>query len=193
MRFLKYVTSIPRESIVRRYFLMNTFDGSLTILGIILALHFSGVQDPKVVIISCLGAAVAMCVSGLWGAYAVEKAERLRELKTLERHVLSDLDDTHIGRRLDRIVIQVALVDGLSPLTAAFVIITPYIASHLGLLSAAAAFKLALTIEAVILFSLGFLVGSISREDRMKNGVKMLAAGAVVAAVTLALEAAKVI
>ncbi|MFH1787754.1 MAG: hypothetical protein ABH834_00030 [Candidatus Altiarchaeota archaeon] len=189
MKLLKFLKSIPKSGIARRYFLMNTFDGSLTILGIILALHFAGAENPDVVIISCLGAAIAMGVSGVWGAYATEKAERARELKTLERHVLADLDDTKIGRKFHRYVIQASLVDGLSPLLAALIIISPYGAVEVGWVSVPTAFTLALVIETVILFSLGFIAAKISREsNEIKNGVIMLLAGVVVALITLLLE-----
>lgn len=193
MKLLKYLKTIPKESIARRYFLMNTFDGSLTVLGIILALHFAGTENSKIVIISCLGAAIALMVSGIWSGYAAEKAERTRELKKLERHVMADLDDTNIGRRLDRIVVQTALVNGLSPLLAATTIISPYLASHFGLISLETAFTASMVTVTLILFSLGFIIGSISDEDKLSNGFKMLLAGVVVAVLTIVLEASKVI
>ncbi len=193
MNILEYLKSISRESIARRYFLMNSFDGSLTIFGIILALQLAGSGNPKVILISCLGAAIALAVSGVWSAYAAEKAERLREMKTLERHILRDLDDTRIERQLNSIVLKVTLVNGLSPFIAVLVIISPYIASQLGLLSADSAFTLSLIFVATILFSLGVIAGSISEDDKLGNGVKMLSAGVVVAVITILLEAVRVI
>ena len=194
MKLVNFIKSTSKSGIARRYFLMNTFDGSLTILGIILALHFAGSQDPKVVIISCMGAAIALMVSGVWSGYAAEKAERTRELKKLERHVLADLDDTNISRRIDRIVLQTALVNGFSPFIAAFIIISPYFAANTGLLSISTAFALALSIEAIILFSLGFMSSKISKEkNEIKTGFIMLLAGVLVALITLALQFKKIV
>ncbi|MFH1834713.1 MAG: hypothetical protein ABH851_00835 [Methanobacteriota archaeon] len=193
MNVLETLKSISKESIARRYFLMNTFDGSLTILGIILALHLAGASEAKIYIISCVGAAIAMGVSGVWGAYAAEKAERVREMKSLEKHVLRDLEGTRVERRLNRIVVLVALVDGASPLLAALIIISPYMISQLGLIGELQAFTGAIAIEIIILFGLGFTAGSISEEDRISNGLKMLGAGILVGVITILLEAVRVI
>jgi len=84
MNLLKVLKELKNEEIARRYFVMNSFDGALTILGIIIAVYLSGQNNPGVIITSSLGASIAMAVSGIWGAYSIEKAERQRVLKELE-------------------------------------------------------------------------------------------------------------
>lgn len=184
---------LVKEKIARRYFLMNSFDGALTILGIITAIHLSGIHEPKIVVASSLGAASALAVSGVWSAYATERAERLRELKDLEFHLMRKLHKTRIAASMREKVFMVALINGLSPITAALVIVSPYFVANVGLVSYAAAFHTSLIIVAVVLSTLGALIGLIAREKIFSNALKMLAAGICVAILTILLEKTKVI
>ena len=46
--------------IAKRYMIMNSFDGSLTALGIIIGSFLAGVRDPQTLILAGLGASIAM-------------------------------------------------------------------------------------------------------------------------------------
>ena len=74
--------------IARRYFAMNSFDGVLTILGILIGSYFGGIRQANIVISAGLGASIAMMVSGIWGTYLTEQAERTKSLKELESSIL---------------------------------------------------------------------------------------------------------
>ncbi|MHA2315938.1 MAG: VIT1/CCC1 transporter family protein, partial [Candidatus Hermodarchaeia archaeon] len=78
--------------IARRYFAMNAFDGTLTIMGIILASHFALHHEARAIVTAGIGACLAMMFSGLAGTYLAEKAEREREFKEMERAMLRKLD-----------------------------------------------------------------------------------------------------
>ena len=69
--------------IARRYFAMNAFDGVLTIIGVLMGNFMAGVQEPRIVVSTGLATCVAMGVSGLWGAYLTEAAERKRDPQCL--------------------------------------------------------------------------------------------------------------
>ena len=60
---------------------MNAFDGTLTIMGVVIGAHFSGVTNPHIVITAGIGGSVAMGISGVSGAYLAERAERNRAQK----------------------------------------------------------------------------------------------------------------
>ena len=77
--------------IARRYFAMNAFDGVLTIIGVVMGNFTAGVSSSAIVISTGLSTCMAMGISGLWGAYLTESAERKRSLDVLENHTLSDL------------------------------------------------------------------------------------------------------
>ncbi|MCK4491402.1 MAG: hypothetical protein KAU03_02180, partial [Candidatus Altiarchaeales archaeon] len=96
---LQYLINILREEgIARRFFVMNSFDGVLTVLGVITAMYLSGESDSRIILLSCFAPAVALMISGIWSAYAIEKAERALELRRLEGQMLVDLGETAIGK-----------------------------------------------------------------------------------------------
>ena len=94
-RIKKYAEITEVGEIARRYFVMNAFDGSLTTLGIIIGFFLADIGETatgaETVIVTTLATALAMGISGIWGAYLAERAERIRELKKLERHMMTDL------------------------------------------------------------------------------------------------------
>jgi len=75
----------------RRYFVMNAFDGVMTMLGFIIGAHVSGLIEPKIIVVAGLGASLAMGISGFFGAYLAEKALRIKKLKEIERDLFTNL------------------------------------------------------------------------------------------------------
>ncbi len=51
--------------IMRRYFVVNGFDGTLTMLGLIMGFYVSNHVDISVVITTCLATALALGISGV--------------------------------------------------------------------------------------------------------------------------------
>lgn len=193
MDYFKELKALKDEEIARRYFVVNSFDGALTILGIVLAIYASGKHDAALIIISSLGAAIAIAISGIWGAYSIERAERLRGMKDLEKHLMADLQETQVEKKVNATTLLVALIDGLSPLLVAIIIISPYFATQAGLLGIETAFYASIGLIALIIFLLGALVGQVAEEDRMRSGIKMLLAGIAVAVVVYFLELLKLL
>ena len=164
--------------IARRYFAMNAFDGVLTIIGVVMGNYTAGVRSPAIVISTGLSTCMAMGISGLWGAYLTESAERKRSLDILENHTLSDLSGTKIGRASRAAVIIVALVDGLAPFAAALLVLLPFFFSAL-LGEVAISYYLSLGMSLAILFALGAFLGRVSKDSLILSGLKMIGAGLV--------------
>jgi zinc transporter ZupT len=80
MKFLEKIRDYIRisgvASIGRRYFIMNAFDGTTTILGIVIGAYAAKITNQFWVIWSGLGATIAMSLSGFAGVYMTEEAER---------------------------------------------------------------------------------------------------------------------
>jgi predicted membrane protein (TIGR00267 family) len=164
--------------IARRYFAMNAFDGVLTIIGVLMGNMTAGVDKPKIVVSTGLATCVAMGVSGLWGAYLTEAAERKRDLGELSRYTLTDLDDTRIGRASRAAVVTVALVDGFSPFLAALIALIPFFV--VGIFSTITwAYYASLGMALLTLFGLGLFLGHISRENLILYGLKTVVAGVI--------------
>lgn len=146
-------------------------------LGIILGANASGPADPKLVIGAGLGASFAMGVSGLSGAYLAEQAERRARLRGLKRAMLSDLRSSVHVKASSIASVWAALVDGFSPALAAAIPMIPYVLAMAGRLPAAGAFLASILSVLAILFTVGAFLGSVSRENMIVAGLRMLAVG----------------
>ena len=157
LRFLFQLTSA--HTIARRYFVTNGFDGALAMLGLAMGFR-SGSEVPVPVIISaCLGAAVALTVSGLVSAYVSESAEREKELKELEQAVVGDLEDTAHGRAARLVPFLIAMVNGLAPLLMALLIMTPLWLSQRGVPLPLEPLETSIAVAFVTVFLLGVFIG----------------------------------
>jgi predicted membrane protein (TIGR00267 family) len=175
--------------IARRYFAMNAFDGVLTTIGILMGSYIGGVRDARSVIHIGIATSISMGVSGLWGAYLTEAAERQRELVELERLSFTDQSKTKIGRASRLAVVIVALVDGLAPCLAALVVLVPlFVASLIG--NILVSYALSLVVALLGLFGLGMFLGRISGRSLIGYGLRTLVAGLVSIALSFLLDRA---
>jgi predicted membrane protein (TIGR00267 family) len=175
--------------IVRRYFAMNAFDGVLTIIGVLMGNYVARVQEPSIVISTGLSTCIAMGVSGLWGAYLTESAERKRDLDDLQNHTLTNLSQTKIGRAGRIAVVAVALVDGLAPFLGALVVLAPFFLATF-MADVMISYYVSLGIALAALFGLGAFLGKVSRGSVAAFGVKMITAGFVSIVLSYLLEKA---
>jgi len=182
MRTIRYLIELAEaDEIARRYFVMNAFDGALTILGVIIGAFVGGAVEPKVIISAGVGASLAMGLSGGIGAYVAERAERGRALKELEAHMFTDLQNTVIGKASRAAAYWVAFVDGISPAVAAVIPLFPVIFAQLRLIPVGTAMLAAVVLNLATLFALGVFLGRMSKENIWLHGMIMTGAGALVA------------
>ncbi len=182
-----YMQITEMGPIARRYFVKNGFDGSMTMLGIIVGSWIVAVSDPAIITTAGLGACLAMGVSGLFGAYMTEKAERSRNLKTLETKMLTDLNDSIFSDASGFVSIYAAIVDGASPSVTGIVSLIPFILASMGTLVIWDAYVFSFVVTLATLFSLGLYLGRTAKENIWLYGVKTLAAGVITVALALLL------
>lgn len=190
VRLRRYHEIAEVGEIARRYFAMNAFDGVLTTVGVLTGSFIGGVSDSRAVISLIVATAVSMGVSGFYGSYLVERAERGRALKELEESTLSSLDDTQISAAARYATIVIALVDGASPAAAAIVIMLPFFLFSGDTINTA--YFIGWGIAFVELFLLGVFLGHVSRERLIVSGIKLTVAGAISLGLTLLLNVAGV-
>ncbi len=176
-------------TIARRALANNSFDGVLTMVGIMTGQYLAGVSDSGTVIQVGVAASIAIGVSGLSGAYLAESAERERELAELERLSLTDLNDTKIGRASRMAVLVVSLVDGLSPLVSSLIVLIPFFIAPL-IDNITISYALSLLIGLGGLFGLGVFLGKISGRSLIGYGLRTTAAGIVAVALNFMLDRA---
>jgi len=187
-RIRLYIEVTHISDIARRYFVKNGMDGSMTVLGIILGSWAAKVENPYIIVMAGLGACLAMGVSGLFGAYITEKAERKKIIKDLEESILSDLEGSLQQNASEFVPALAALVDGLSPALTATISLIPFIMSMAGILSIWDSYTASIILTFSTLFALGLYLGRIARERMWLYGLQMVAAGVVIAFVVFILS-----
>lgn len=183
----EYNALIGIDKIARRYFVINAFDGVLTTLGILLGAFLAGVRESNIVISATIGAAIAMGISGIWGAYLTENAERKKEMVELEVMLHTKLKKTKFGRATKAAGLILAFVDAIASFVPTIMIVLPFFFIQL-LPNAVIAYYSAFGISLAILAALGVFLGTISKENIFISVSKMITAGVVCAVVLIALE-----
>jgi len=183
----KYLKISNAAGILRRYFVMNAFDGALTIFGVILGSFAAGITDFSLVLSIGLATSVAVGISGVWGAFLTEAAERRRELKSLEKSLHRKLGGTDIDRAFNATTYITAAVDGLSPFLAAITILMPFIVAPAGV-DANIIYYLSFLLSAVVFALLGAYLGRISRANILVSALKLLLAGAICTLIIILLQ-----
>ena len=174
IRKLKNYNEIAEiDEIARRYFALNSFDGILTTLGIIVASYFAGITSIRIIVTACIGAAIAVAISGFYGAYTTESAEREGKMKTLEKNIGFTLRDSPIKHANTFAVIVLAIIEGFMPFLMAISIIIPFFVME----NIFNAYYSALALSLFFLFVIGAFLGRVSKRSMALSGVKMIAAG----------------
>jgi predicted membrane protein (TIGR00267 family) len=188
LRFLLQLTQAQR--IARRYFVTNGFDGALTMMGLTIGFYSAETRVPvQVVISACLGAAVALAVSGLASAYVSESAERAKELRELEQAVVGDLQDTAHGRAARLVPLLIATVNGLAPLLIALFIMTPLWLEQAGVALPLGGLESAIGLAFVVLFLLGVFLGTVSGSFWLWSAARTLVVAVFTVAIIFLLNA----
>ncbi len=172
--------------IARRALANNSFDGVLTMIGILTGNYLAGIRDSATVVRIGLAASISIGISGLCGAYLAESAERNRELAQLERVSLTDLDGTKLSRAAHVAVAIVSVVDGLSPLLSSLFVLLPFLLAPV-IDNILVSYALALAIGLVSLFGLGAFLGHISERSLLGYGLRTVVAGIVAVAINFLL------
>lgn len=162
------------HGIVRRYFVVNGFDGALTMLGLMMGFVVSMPADTSVIINACLGAAIALGVSGVSSAYVSEQAELRRSLSELEDAMITDLSDSAHGEASRLVPMLIALVNGSAPLFFSLIIMLPLWLPGWGVSLPVSPLYASAAIAFVLIFLLGVFLGRVSGISWLASGFKTL-------------------
>jgi predicted membrane protein (TIGR00267 family) len=105
--------------IARRKFFNNCFDGALTCAGIVsgafvLFLFGGGTNSPDSIVILGFSTALAIGISGLWGAFLSEEAERKKKVFDLKREMVMidrENDEDNIKIEKEKMELAKKIVD----------------------------------------------------------------------------------
>lgn len=176
------------HGIGRRYFFTNGYDGALTMLGLNVGFYSTGDVPTHTVINACLGAAIALFISGLTSAYISESEERKKELAELESAMATSLGKTEYGRATKWVPVWIALVNGFSPLLVSLFIISPLWMDQLGVPLPIPPLESAILFALAAIFLLGIFLGKVSGSFWLWTGLRALAIAAITCFVILTLK-----
>ena len=179
-RFLLRITRT--HGIVRRYFVVNGFDGALTMLGLIIGFLISSPADLSVIINACLGAAIALGMSGVSSAYVSESAERRRALGELEEAMVSDLQESAHGEAARWVPLLIAFVNGSAPLVISLLILIPLWLASAGIAMPVSPLYIAIIVALALIFLLGVFIGRIAGISWLRSGIQTLLVAVITAA-----------
>lgn len=172
IRFLLRITRT--HGIVRRYFVVNGFDGALTMLGLFIGFIISSPANLTIIINACMGAAIALGVSGVSSAYLSEQAEQQRSLSKLEDAMVANLQDGAHGKATRWVPMLIALVNGSAPLIISILVITPLWLANSGVTLFMPPLYIASIIALILIFLLGVFLGRVSNISWLRSGVRTL-------------------
>ncbi len=158
-------------------FVTNAFDSILATIGADVG-GYSSSSNPLMLAMSMVGIGVAMGIfSAMMGVYLSERAERLREIKELERKVQASLKGSVYWKIAKLAPVYIALWSGLGVLLFPTIIAIPYFISYLGFFTIKSAFTMSLITSLILLAWLGFYLSLISGDSPVKSVLRTVLAG----------------
>jgi len=138
----------------------------------------------RLIVLIGLSTALSMGVSGIWGSYLTEEAEREKEQHEIEKAMAMTGDkkfstDSEIVKAQKFGSKVCALVDGLSPAGAAIICLIPFFLA-MAIPMNAVAFLASMGCTFGVLIFLGFFLGKISKKSLGISAIKMVGAGLVI-------------
>jgi len=182
-----YLHITKASGIARRYFVLNGSDGAMTVFGIVLGSWVARVVDSSIVILAGLAASLAMGLSGFFGAFMAERAEREGHLKEMEATTNDNVEQIHYDAARF-VTFYVALVDGLSPALTAIISLAPFLIVPLGWITIWNAYTASIILALVTLFLLGTYLGKVAKGSWWFYGLMMLTAGASAALIVFLIQ-----
>jgi predicted membrane protein (TIGR00267 family) len=194
--------------IARRKFFNNAFDGALTCAGIISGILIIFLADPTTfntqnVLITGFATALAIGISGLWGAFLSEEAERKKkvidmkkdmadveeevpevELKYIKNKYTNKKSRTLLEKAEKFATIIASLVDGIAPVLGSSLPLIPFL---FGMSLTLLHFIFSYIILAALLVYLGIFLGQISGGGRLRYALHLLTAGIVTLIISILL------
>ncbi|MHA1914710.1 MAG: hypothetical protein ACW986_01110 [Promethearchaeota archaeon] len=188
--------------IARRKFFNNCFDGALTCSGIISGVFIIFLAEaskfvPQDVIITGFATALAIGISGLWGAFLSEEAERKKKVSDMKKDmgIIAKQNPTEIeennnnGKTLLEkaekfATIVASLVDGGAPVLGSSLPLIPF---FFGGTLTVTHFIISYLILVGLLVYLGIFLGKISGGGRLRYALHLVTAGIVTLVVSILL------
>jgi predicted membrane protein (TIGR00267 family) len=194
--------------ISRRKFFNNCFDGALTTAGIVSGIFIIFLSPnafqftPQNVLITGIMTTVSIGLSGLWGAFLSEEAERKKKVSDLKREMAiievkidtgedqakvekkNKVPKTLLEKAERFATIVASLVDGAAPAVGSLLPLIPF---FFGVMLTMMHFIFSYVILSGLLVYLGIFLGNISGGGKLRYALHLVTAGVVTLLISLLL------
>jgi predicted membrane protein (TIGR00267 family) len=178
IRYLDQILNdVMHDEYARRAFANNAFDGALTFLGILMGNLVLNEFRPLSIIKIGLSTCLAIGMSGTFGRFLSERAERKRTLKQMEKNLFTDLRDSSLGREAKKKTIMLSLIDGISPALAAVIPLVPFFLAQASVIPVNVSMIASFVLVFIVLFGLGMFLGKTAEENILLYGGLVVAVG----------------
>ena len=174
---VRIIYEIEHDEYVRRAFANNAFDGALTFLGILMGNLILDEFNPSAVIKIGLSTCLAIGMSGSFGRFLSERAERKHALRQIEESMLADLNDSMLAQEGKNKTFMISFIDGISPALALIFPVFPFFLANANFISVNVSIVLSFTLVLLVLFGLGMFLGKTSEENAFLYGLATVAVG----------------
>ena len=185
--FRSYAEMTRLGEVARRFAVTNSFDGLLTVLGVVAGSYIYGVRDPKPVLSAGVGAIVGITLSAAVGTYITEMAERAQEIREMEAAVLRSLEESVVAKAHKVSALVISLASSLVPAFFTSLAILPFALIERMGVDISRAFVLSIGTIMGSLFLLGAYLGHISGRSRLFYGLVEVAVGVAIVVILLSL------
>jgi predicted membrane protein (TIGR00267 family) len=173
----RILNDVLYDEYARRAFANNAFDGALTFLGILMGNLVLTEFHPLTIIKIGLSTCLAIGMSGAFGRFLSERAERKRFLKQVGKNMFTDLSTSSLGREAKRKTITISVIDGVSPALTAVIPLSPFFLAQASVIPVNVSIVASFALVFIVLFGLGMFLGKTSEENALLYGGLVVAVG----------------
>ena len=174
------LTGIDGGPSIRRFFINTLFDSTFMLLGVVVGSAFIAEPELEVILGTMITVSFALAISSGVSVYEAESLEREREVRELEKAMLTSLEDTQIMKSARRVAIIVASVNLLTPLLVCAIYISPFVMAYLGIVGIKMASWASIAIALGTLMFAGMYMGREGKGNAVLKGMRMAALGGII-------------
>jgi len=165
---------------IRRFFINTLFDSTFMLLGVVVGSAFIAEPELEVILGTMITVSFALAISSGVSVYEAESLERAREVRELEKAMLTSLEDTQVMKSARRVAIIVASVNLLTPLLVCAIYISPFVMAYLGIVGIKMAAWASIAIALGALMFAGIYMGREGKGNAILKGIRMAALGGII-------------
>jgi predicted membrane protein (TIGR00267 family) len=142
-------------------------------MGNLVLIEFHPLTIIKIGLSTCL----AIGMSGAFGRFLSERAERKRSLRQIEKNMFTDLSDSSLEREAKKKTITISIIDGVSPALTAVIPLSPFFLAQASVIPVNVSIVASFALVFIVLFGLGIFLGKTCEENILLYGGLVVAVG----------------